>query len=470
MQTPSLDSPSLFAQLELLIHSLFRHLADLFFAAFLTAFLHSTDFESQVVRAKITSSKHLRNKGKREVRIKLLGSHILTLKTTVVSWKSAPKAGRQGPQRKRRRGDAEHQFTPLLQALGVFNHLSSATWERVASCMTACDSCQAAHFALAQQGILLHIKTLHTHFERLGAHALTSRNHWLSSDASASKSARGKRVVLLCDGGRLRQRIAKRGRRKTNGYRDFDSPWVEPRQLVMYVLDEQGKLDKAWGKVADASIADATAFMDLFESYLVKYEVAQAREIIVLADGQTWEWEHLMERLDRLGIERSKITQILDQSHAMQRLCDIAREVNWNTQATQVRFILKGKEMMKKGDISGLCEHCMTLAKGRRAKRIKSLVGYFQTHAERMKYDEYEKRKQPCGSGMVESMIRQVINMRLKSCGKFWKKENAQAMLCMRSWLKSGQFEELVELMRREPLTWLKPPQVQHSCASEVLS
>jgi hypothetical protein len=69
-----------------------------------------------------------------------------------------------------------------------------------------------------------------------------------------------------------------------------------------------------------------------------------------------------------------------------------------------------------------------------------------------MKYDEYEQAKQPYGSGMVKSITRQVINMRLKACGKFWKRENAQVMLCMRSWLKSGQFGLL---MRRAPLAWL---------------
>jgi hypothetical protein len=127
-------------------------------------------------------------------------------------------------------------------------------------------------------------------------------------------------VVLLCDGGRLRQRVPKKGRKKANGYRDFDAPWVEPRQLVIYTLDEEGKLDREWGKVADASIAEATDFMDLFEDYMVKYEVKKAEEIIVLADGQTWQWEHITQRRDKLGVEKSKVTQILDKSHALQTL------------------------------------------------------------------------------------------------------------------------------------------------------
>ena len=79
----SLDSPSLCAQLELSIHALFRHAADLYFASFLISFLEHSDFEAQVVSANIASTKGLRNKGRRDVTIKLLGGHLLTLSTTV---------------------------------------------------------------------------------------------------------------------------------------------------------------------------------------------------------------------------------------------------------------------------------------------------------------------------------------------------------------------------------------------------
>jgi hypothetical protein len=123
-------------------------------------------------------------------------------------------------------------------------------------CMTASESCRAAQLALELQGIRLDLRTLHTRFERLGAHALTARNRWLQGDELAHKSARGRRMVLCCatEVG-CANAWPSQDAKKAIGYRDFDAPWVEPRQPVLYTLDEEGKLDRNWGKVADASNA-----------------------------------------------------------------------------------------------------------------------------------------------------------------------------------------------------------------------
>ncbi len=39
-------------------------------------------------------------------------------------------------------------------------------------------------------------------------------------------------------------------------------------------------------------------------------------------------------------------------------------------------------------------------------------------------------------------MVRQVTNMRLKSCEKFWKRPNAERMLMRRSWWVVGRLED----------------------------
>ena len=47
--------------------------------------------------------------------------------------------------------------------------------------------------------------------------------------------------------------------------------------------------------------------------------------------------------------------------------------------------------------------------------------------------------KLPIGSGAVESLIRQAVNLRLKGNGKFWLKENAEIILHSRcQWLSDS--------------------------------
>ena len=47
------------------------------------------------------------------------------------------------------------------------------------------------------------------------------------------------------------------------------------------------------------------------------------------------------------------------------------------------------------------------------------------------------------GSGALESAIRRVINLRVKSNSTYWLRENAETMIRLRAWLKAGRAEEL---------------------------
>lgn len=76
----------------------------------------------------------------------------------------------------------------------------------------------------------------------------------------------------------------------------------------------------------------------------------------------------------------------------------------------------------------------------RREKAITKWQNYFLTNEIRMQYSMFKNEGLPQGSGSVESGIRRVINLRLKSCGSFWKRENAEIYLFLRSQLISGRW------------------------------
>ena len=49
----------------------------------------------------------------------------------------------------------------------------------------------------------------------------------------------------------------------------------------------------------------------------------------------------------------------------------------------------------------------------------------------------------PIGSGAIESAIRRVINMRVKSNAVYWIRDNAETIIRLRAWIKAGRAEEL---------------------------
>jgi hypothetical protein len=102
------------------------------------------------------------------------------------------------------------------------------------------------------------------------------------------------------------------------------------------------------------------------------------------------------------------------------------------------------KRALFSGCIDSVLYSIRQLAKGRRAKDVLSHKNYFDHNRHRMQYSTFKRQGLPRGSGIVESAIRRVINLRIKSPGKFWIEENAEAALHLRSYLKAGHWDQLV--------------------------
>ena len=96
----------------------------------------------------------------------------------------------------------------------------------------------------------------------------------------------------------------------------------------------------------------------------------------------------------------------------------------------------KARKILKKGNaltliqemdefIASAAEHSKTLVK----QRDYLLRAYREG---RLNYSKALARKLPIGSGAIESLIRQVVNLRMKGNSKFWLKGNAEIMLHLR--------------------------------------
>ena len=62
-------------------------------------------------------------------------------------------------------------------------------------------------------------------------------------------------------------------------------------------------------------------------------------------------------------------------------------------------------------------------------------IAYLRKHgeADRLKYPTFRSMGVPLGSGAIESSIRRVVNLRLKSNAIYWREENAEAMMQVRA-------------------------------------
>ena len=75
---------------------------------------------------------------------------------------------------------------------------------------------------------------------------------------------------------------------------------------------------------------------------------------------------------------------------------------------------------------------------------MRTELRYLRKHrkAGRLKYRRMVSKGLPIGSGGIESVIRRVVNLRLKGNGQMWLEENAEGMILLRAAALTGRWEE----------------------------
>jgi len=76
-----------------------------------------------------------------------------------------------------------------------------------------------------------------------------------------------------------------------------------------------------------------------------------------------------------------------------------------------------------------------------KSPQCRSLTPFFFGNHARFQYQAFREAGLPTGSGSIESAIRRVINLRIKGAGLFWKKENAENIILIRSLVLTGKLK-----------------------------
>lgn len=451
-------TPAAFRAMELEVAKLAREFADEVMEMLLLSMLADDDFQAECCAASRAGAEtKLRGTGSRVVEVTLLGGRRTRAR---VAYLQPDRRGMRGrPRGHGKRGKGGSGVYPALAALGIWFGVTPALADEITRQVTDSDSVRSGRAALARRGIDLgHKQTLRI-VNAMGRRCVEQREKWLLDALEGphrSKGAlKGKRVVVGIDGGRIRTRVELGGRRNAKtGHHRFSADWREPKLFCIYVIAPNGDIEEKFRPIYDGTMENCDGAMVRLAGYLKALGVNEARRLVVVGDGARWIWDAMDTLIATVGISKRRVTEVVDWYHAVETLGEVAdARVQWPPREREA-WLKKTKSALHAGDIAGVMSCFDEIAVGRRASAINKHRDYFVRNAARMTYAAFKAKKIPIGSGSVESAIRRVVNMRLKGNGTFWLEENAEAMLLLRSYLKAGRFDDLVDWSTTTAARW----------------
>ena len=363
---------------------------------------------------------------------------ILTIGNVKVNLKLPYVVERQTKSKKNNKSLHEG-FCPFLRYLGMSEGLTPNVLSTIAQYGAIAGSFEAARTTLIDWGInisLKRIERLTYYFGKIGINLRQSKLTSLALGSLATSNVlKDQRVVIAVDGGRTRIRINNKGRRKVKTNRlGFTGEWIEPKLLTIYVVNEEGKkiINGEIPITNDGTYSGYQGFLQILEMYLVSLGISEAKQVLLIADGAEWIWIHIPPLLKKLKCPLETY-QLLDFYHATSHLQDFA-DAAFSTNSERQQWFKKARKTLNKGQTLNLIRNMDEFISGAIGERLKILLrerNYILKAYRRrlLKYNEVASRKLPLGSGAVESLIRQVVNLRMKGNSKFWLQDNAEIML-----------------------------------------
>jgi hypothetical protein len=362
------------------------------------------------------------------------------------------------------RGREGSGLYPELGVLGIQEGKSPALVRQIGRLTALMPSYETVQQELADRGLKLNIKEVHGIGRYAGQAALTYRRRELDlyrEGQLPAEEGRGKRFAAMIDGGRTKIRKLKRkqkGRGKTKTQkRRFKTDWREPKQIIVFEMDDQGRMKKGTKPILDGTFQGPDEILEVLAMRLHQVGASQADVVAFRADGAPWIWDRLEWVIKRLGLKKSQVSLGLDWCHAVHHV-SLALEP-LVLEEDRKRIFKKLRKWLKQGAwrkvIHDLIDRMLEKGLDENAP-IWTELNYLERHGEagRLDYAKFRKRKLPVGSGAIESAIRRVINLRMKGNSIFWNEENAEGMLVLRGLVLSrrwkDEFEKITASMARD--------------------
>lgn len=333
--------------------------------------------------------------------------------------------------------DSDQSRRPLLDHWNIIGQASPLLCDR-----TAFMAMLAPSFELANQGL-----------NKFGVGICTSSTRKLTTQLAdrCSKvgeqnlivppgfTLAGKRAVISLDGGRSRVREYT-GELNEQGNPEYDTPWREPKLFVIDILDEDGRPDRHELPIYGCRFAEHDVLKNL-RAYLHKFHIDKADQVQLIADGATWIWKEIPDLLRELGVKENNLVQTLDYYHASHYAHELIKNMPRRISQKRRTELLKSfKSLLDQGNPTEVVEQIAGVYK-RPGELIRRYINYLRKHIGRMQYAHYKELGLMCGSGIIESAVRRIINLRFKNSSTFWDQENLEKLYFLRGALLSKRWD-----------------------------
>ena len=318
---------------------------------------------------------------------------------------------------------------------------SPGLYDKVGYCAAIGPSYDMSHQTLTKFGVKLCLSSVQAITNNLANRCQESGEEKLQ--LKSTESLAGKRVIISIDGGRTLTRDYLEKRNK-NGRKTYEGNWREPKLFIIAIIDEDGNLDKHELPIYGCRF-DETDALDLLEKYLTKLRIHKAKEVQIVADGALWIGDKMKPLLLKLEVPPKRIVETLDYYHALEYVYRLVKNMPKRIEEKQKgRYLKQFKELLWEGKSGRISKICETVYK-RPSTLIKRWMNYLAKHQHRAQYAVYKENKLMCGSGIIESGIRRIINLRFKNTSTFWEKEKVEKLYFLRAALLSKRWDTVMD-------------------------
>lgn len=256
------------------------------------------------------------------------------------------------------------------------------------------------------------------------------------------ESLAGKRVIVGIDGGRSRMREYT-GEVNAEGNPTYKGKWREPTLLVIHVLGGDGRPCPESLPIYHAGF-DKEKLMAVLEEHLLALGIGSAGHVQFVGDGAPWIWNAVAALVEKLGLPKERTSLTLDYYHASTHLYGLLAALPKRLAKELPSIAKQFKDWLWEGEVGKMLQRCGELMARKSAEAAKC-INYFINNKDRMGYAALRKVNLACGSGIIESGIRRVINQRFKNNGTFWLEENLEPLFLLRGAYLSSRWEIMLK-------------------------